>query len=180
MSSPSQFVFVIAIYPNTRGIAFVVFEGPNSLIDWGTRGARHSRNPMRILEAVTSLFESYWPAILVIQDGSVFESRRSERLRTLNDAVAELAETRGVPIRSHSRAEVRDEFAHIGAHTKAAIADAISTRIPALGYHLPPPRKPWMSEHARMGVFDAAALALTFFAQAGRNLGGANGDLMSL
>ncbi len=179
MSSRSQFVFVIGVYPNTRGMAFVVFEGPGSLVDWGTRGARHNRNPVRILEAVTSLFESYRPAILVIQDLSVFKSRRSERLRILNDAMAELAETRGVPISSHSRTEVRDVFAHIGAYTKEAMADAISARVPALGYHLPPPRKPWMSEHARMGVFDAAALALTFFAKAGLNLGGANDDLVS-
>ena len=27
----------------------------------------------------------------------------------------------------------------------------------------PPPRKPWMSEDRRMGLFDAAALALVFF-----------------
>jgi hypothetical protein len=33
--------------------------------------------------------------------------------------------------------------------------------------HVPPPRKPWKSEDARMGLFDAAALALVFFQKAG-------------
>jgi hypothetical protein len=35
--------------------------------------------------------------------------------------------------------------------------------IPAFERYVPPPRKPWKSEDARMGIFDAAALALTFF-----------------
>jgi hypothetical protein len=47
--------------------------------------------------------------------------------------------------------------------TKEAIVNAVAEEIPALRRHIPPPRKPWTSEHARMGVFDAAALALTFF-----------------
>ncbi|MGY4282682.1 hypothetical protein ACVWXO_001902 [Bradyrhizobium sp. LM2.7] len=40
-----------------------------------------------------------------------------------------------------------------------AVFGAIAKRIPALMLYLPPARKPWMSEDARMGVFDAAALA---------------------
>jgi hypothetical protein len=39
----------------------------------------------------------------------------------------------------------------------------LERRFFALGRFLPPPRKLWKSEDARMGIFDAAALALTFF-----------------
>jgi hypothetical protein len=43
---------------------------------------------------------------------------------------------------------------------------ARAKHIPAFERHVPPPRKPWMSEDARMGLFDAAALALIFFQKA--------------
>jgi hypothetical protein len=47
--------------------------------------------------------------------------------------------------------------------TKHKIAEAIAKHIPALDLYVPPARKPWMSENARMGIFDAAALAWLFF-----------------
>jgi hypothetical protein len=39
----------------------------------------------------------------------------------------------------------------------------IAKRMPAFEPFQPAPRKPWQSEDARMGIFDAAALALTFY-----------------
>jgi len=51
----------------------------------------------------------------------------------------------------------------IGVTNKRQLAEAIAARIPAFERYLPPPRKPWMSEDSRMNLFDAAALALTFF-----------------
>jgi len=46
--------------------------------------------------------------------------------------------------------------------TKDTIAAAIAKHIPAFERFLPPPRKLWKSEDARMGIFDAAALASRF------------------
>jgi hypothetical protein len=47
--------------------------------------------------------------------------------------------------------------------TKHRIAEMIAKHIPALNLYVPPARKSWMSEDARMGIFDAAALAWMFF-----------------
>ena len=47
------------------------------------------------------------------------------------------------------------------------MAELIAQRIPAFERYVPPPRKPWMSEDARMGLFDAAGLGLVFFERAG-------------
>jgi|SRR5690348_15036174 hypothetical protein len=44
-----------------------------------------------------------------------------------------------------------------------ARAQFIASHIPVFQPLLPPPRKIWNSEDARMSIFDAAALALTFF-----------------
>jgi len=166
MSVRSEFAFVLGVYPNARGIAFVIFEGPGCLIDWGMRGARRHGHD-QLVDAVARLVDQYWPPIIVLQDMSTFGTRRSERIRSLNEAIKRYAEERGVPVSCHSRTEVHAAFASVNARTKAAIAAAIAARVPALERHLPPPRKPWMSEHASMGIFDAAALALTFLSNAG-------------
>jgi hypothetical protein len=47
--------------------------------------------------------------------------------------------------------------------TKHRLAETIARRIPGLQLYVPPVRKPWMSEDARMGIFDAAALASVYF-----------------
>jgi len=73
------------------------------------------------------------------------------------------AESYGLPVRFFSRNDVRRRFAYLQTVSKDTIAAAIAKRIPTLGRFLPPPRKLWKSEDARMGIFDAAALALTFF-----------------
>ena len=59
-------------------------------------------------------------------------------------------------------------FAHLGSSNKQTLAELIAKHIPAFERYIPPPRKPWMSEDRRMGIFDAAALALVFF----QNVGG--------
>jgi hypothetical protein len=43
----------------------------------------------------------------------------------------------------------------------------IAKHIPAFERYIPPPRKPWMSEDPRMGLFDAVALGLVFFQEQG-------------
>jgi len=163
MNVRTHYSFVVAIYPNSRGLAFVVFEGAMSIVDWGVRGARYKHSHRRYLTALMDLLERYQPAILVLQDMSSVGTHRAQRIQNLNEAIMEFAENRDIPVRSYSRARVREAFALPEPATKEAIAEAIAKHIPAFERHIPPPRKPWTSEHARMGLFDAAALALTFY-----------------
>ena len=79
----------------------------------------------------------------------------------------ELAIDQGMAVFSYSRTRVRELFASHGATTKHAIAEIIAKHVPAFERYLPPPRKLWMSEDSRMSLFDAAALALTFFQESG-------------
>jgi hypothetical protein len=51
----------------------------------------------------------------------------------------------------------------LSAVTRYARAQFIASHIPVFRPLLPPPRKIWNSEDARMSIFDAAALVLTFF-----------------
>jgi hypothetical protein len=143
----------------------VVFEGTQSIVDWGIRGARNGHCPEQYLAAVAALLEAYRPAVLVVQDMTPAGTQRAPRIRTLNAAIRRLAEDCSIRVHSYSRAQVRLAFAPLAAPTKEAIAASVAKTIPSFRRYLPPHRKPWMSEHARMGLFDAAALALTFIWQ---------------
>ena len=55
-----------------------------------------------------------------------------------------------------------------GLTAKREIAQSIAQEIPELEPRLPPVRRIWMSEDARMNIFDAVALGMTFFHTKGK------------
>ena len=159
----SQEKRVLAIDPSTRGFGFAVLEGPERLIDWGVKEARDNKR-VKCLEQIEKLMEHYQPDSIVVEDAEAKGSRRCRRVRELISAILKLTSTRGIKSRSFSRRAVRKAFSQHGASTKHEIATAIADRFPdELGPRLPPLRKPWMTEDHRMSIFDATALALTFF-----------------
>jgi hypothetical protein len=161
MTSGSSDTRVLAIAPYRRGIAFAVLEGPARVIDWGARG---TQAPLReVVRQVGGLIEQYDPAALVLEGPLRQKSRRSARARELIKAAAALARRRKIEVRHRSRAQIRTEFSSMGAVTKQEIAIAVAVTLPPLAPLVPPRRKPWMSEHSRMSVFEAAALALASF-----------------
>jgi len=166
MNTLKRYEFVLAIYPSARGIAFTLFEGPLSPIDWGTRRARGQRGNNRCLRIIDALLIRYRPDVVVLQDTSPKGTHRSRRVTSLNAAIGELAERHSISVYAYSRAEVRLAFGHLAFTSKHAIAEAIAKHIPAFERYLPPRRKLWMSEDSRMWVIDAAMLALTFFQSA--------------
>jgi len=151
---------VLAIFPSTKGFGYSVFEGPTSLVDWGVKVARGDRKNAQSLQRVRELVAFYRPDVLVLEDYDGRGSRRAKRIEQLIDAIAACAEKERVATASFSRAEVRDCFSLTA---KRQIAEAIARDFPELEPRLPPVRKIWMSEDARMNIFDAAALAMTFF-----------------
>jgi len=169
MNVPRRYAFVLAIYVNTRGFAFVLFEGSLAPVDWSVRELRGPRKQARCLARIVTLLDQFLPDVLVLQDTSA--TLRARRITELNEAIAALAEARGLPVYVYSRDKVREAFAHFGVNNKQALAEIIAKHIPAFERYVPPPRKPWKSEDARMGIFDAAALALTFFHANGQTSG---------
>ena len=166
MKGRKRYNLVLAVYPSARGFAFVVFEGPLSPVDWSVREIRGRHKNQKCLIGIAALFVRFQPEALVLQDMSAAGTRRACRLRELNATIAELAGERGVPVFTYSRAQVQEAFEPFGFTSKRVIAEAIAKHIPVFDRYLPPVRKPWMSEDARMALFDAVALALTFFQSA--------------
>lgn len=160
----NRHTLVLGIYPNARGFAFVLFEGSLSPCDWGVfRPHQRQHLNKRCLQRFERLFNRYEPDAIVLQDMSSDGTLRVRRIRRLNEMMAALAESKSARVAMYSRVEVRTRFGGEGFTTKQAIAEAIASRIPMLERFVPPPRKPWNTEHPRMGLFDAAALVLTFY-----------------
>ena len=158
-----RYDLVLAIHFQSRGFAFALFEGWLAPVDWGVDDARGADKNARSLTRIASLLALHTPDVLVLQDMSERGTLRAQRIQELNGRAAELADQRGMLVRTYSRAQVVEHFEELGAVTKQRIAETIAKHIPALNLYVPPTRKPWMSEDARMGIFDAAALAWLFF-----------------
>lgn len=85
------------------------------------------------------------------------------RVKRIHKAIAKPVSDVGAKLAIVSRRDVRIAFAQFGAINKQDIADAIGRRIEALSIRVPPPRKKWEGEDKRMGLFDAASRALTYY-----------------
>jgi hypothetical protein len=176
MTWSSRYELVIAIYLNSRGFAFVRFKRlltarDWNIVDWSIVEARGNKRE-KIVTRVDSWFDLFardMPHTVVLQDMSQAGTHRPHRIRHLNEAITKVAERYGLPTAFVSRSEVRQRFSYLRSVTKDTIAAAIAENIPAFKRFLPLPRKPWKSEDARMGIFDATALALTFFARGQSN-----------
>jgi hypothetical protein len=151
---------VLCVYPSAKGFGFAVFEGPRSLVDWGVKGVHGEKKNAQSIRKMRELLDFYRPDVLVTENYRGGGSRRGSRIRQLIDAITVLAAKERAAIASFSRAEVRDNF---GLTSKRRIAEAITRDFPELEPRLPPVRRIWMSEDARMNIFDAAALGMTFF-----------------
>ena len=155
---------VLAIQPTTQGFGYVVCEGPQRLIEWGTKTVdRTQKNPDSIRKAL-ALVDWHKPDTLVFENTTHASARRSKRVERLLYIVAKKVPAHGAAAGRYSRADVKRAFAKVNAETKHEISFSFFFFFPELKQQLPQKRKPWESESPQMSVFDAAALAITYYA----------------
>lgn len=154
---------VLAIYPTTSGIAFALMKSPLAPIDWGIKGAQSPNKNALMLERVAALLHANQPDVVLLEDPTSPRLRRAPRIERLTRAIETLARDEAIDVHRYPRSAVQECFSQFGARTRYEIAVTIATRISAFERFLPPRRKLWMSEDARMGIFRAAALALTYY-----------------
>jgi hypothetical protein len=159
---------VLSLYLFQRGLAFVLFEGPESPFDWGVKEIKGKKKSTRTLTEIKRLIDRYRPEVLIIEDTGK-NAPRTSRIRKLYRMLLHLAEAEYVDMHLCAKTEVQACFAEVGARTKYEIARAIATRIPAFSHRMPPLRRLWMDADPRQSLFDAAALGLTYFARGVRS-----------
>lgn len=156
---------VLAIDPTHRGFGYVIFEGSERLIDWGVRHVQGAKNKASVA-AAGELISHYRPQIMILEDVTARDCLRRQRVRELVDALDRYGRERGLSVRKLAQARVKKTFSPLGIRNKGQMAPFIAAKFPELAPWVPPERKPWMSEDLKMAIFDAAALALAFFARA--------------
>lgn len=157
--------YVLALYPAAPGIAYVLFESPLSLVDWGMSSAKGADKNEQCLAHVKKLVDQYVPDVIVIEDTDLKGSRRDKRIRALYRSIQTFAGLSNIDVARFGRAKMLATFAHIGAETKHARSQAVAEWLPDLSHRLPRERKGWMSEDYRTALFEAASLGLTFYRQ---------------
>ena len=162
-TSDIRFLRVLSIDPSPSGFGYVVMEEPQDVIDYGTKTVKGDKN-FQSLKRVQELIKYTCPHVIVVEDINKKSTQRRERTRRLIRDITKLASAHNIFVRSVSRLEVKAMFSQSDAFNKDQIASAIAAQFPELEPHLPSPRKPWMPEDTRMSIFDAASLALVFYA----------------
>jgi Holliday junction resolvasome RuvABC endonuclease subunit len=157
---------ILAVHPTARGVGWALFEGPLAPMDWAVV---RSTDNAKCLERIEGLLARYSPEAIVLEDFERRRRKRIERVQRLARAIVQLASNRGTEACVYSRAVVRTCFASVGARTRYEIAHAIAAHLDAFRHRMPPIRRAWMSQDARLSIFDAASLALTHFAVRGKS-----------
>lgn len=155
---------VMAFYPNALGFAYVIFEGsPYGPVDWSICEVLREDRRAFCVRRISALIDRYRLDAVVLRCAG----EGGAAYAVLVEAVEALAASKGIGTVKVSRTDIRQAFAHLRRPTRYAIAQTISQRIPIFAPLLPPVRKIWNGENRRMGLFDAAALAMTYFGEAG-------------
>jgi hypothetical protein len=168
---------VLALNVHPRSFGFVVFHGPNKILDWGIRSFRSGVNVVKIPSArkFLALLDEFSPSAIVIREP---DAGRSAKKTKMLITIERQARSRRVPVRFVSRRNVNRAF--VGFETnKYEVASALAKQFPSLASRLPPKRKCWQSEDYRMGIFDAAASGIAYFVRYGKRLPPRSGDDLS-
>jgi hypothetical protein len=165
MNKPSRKVHdrVLALHPTTTGFGWALFEAPLAPVDWGTVRVPKDRNA-GCLSRIEEIIARLHPTEIVLESFEGNGVRRSARIRRLYRSIISLAAVNGIGARIFSREAIAKTFSSLGTPSRFEIAAAIASHIAAFEHLLPPRRKIWLPENPRMALFNAAALAMTYFA----------------
>ncbi|ESZ51714.1 hypothetical protein X731_03820 [Mesorhizobium sp. L2C054A000] len=109
------------------------------------------------------LIERFGPDAVILEQMEIEGSPRSSRTRAVNGYLVAYIQGYGLPLFQYSATEVRGTFSYLPQLTKDTIAAEIGRLTPAFTRLVPPRRRAWMSENAKMGLFDAAGLVMTHY-----------------
>jgi hypothetical protein len=154
---------VLALDVHPQSFGFVVFEGPNQILDWGVRSFRAGVNAVKIPAATRflALLDEFRPSAVVIGERL---ARKTAKQAKMLATIRRQARYRGILVRCISRGDVNRAFVGFESN-KYEVASVLARQFPDLALRLPPRRKCWQSEDYRMGIFDAAAVGVAYFAR---------------
>ena len=150
---------ILALDLHPRSFGYVVVESPSRLLDWGVCSDRrkHGAADVIVRKRLKRLLDLWRPAALVLHNLVKKSRRPNQKKDGLTEWIVAEAKSRRIMV----HAPVKSSADYQGKNlTKYENARRVAERFPVLTRALPPKRKAWESEHYRMSIFTAAALAM--------------------
>ena len=155
--------FTLAVHPTSRGMGWIIFEGPFSPHDWGHATARKGDKNATCLSYIEKLLARFSPETIVLEAFEKQRSSRADRICRLGRAIVALALEMRIDVAIYTRADIKGCFVSVGASTRQQIAEAVARQFVPLRHRVPKARKAWEADPPRMALFNAAALVLTHY-----------------
>lgn len=155
---------VLTLDLRSSRFGYVVFEGPHTLLDWGTRTYREEGRSS-LDWRLKNIQSSFAPSVILARQ--ITDRHRFTRLmsRRAFHSLRVFAKRVLISVHLIDESQLRGFFSSEKKVNKHDIARMVADRLPELSWRLPPKRKPWQSEPARQSIFDAASLGVFYFAQ---------------
>lgn len=150
---------LIGLDVRPRSFAFIVLEG-SIVLDCGSRSCGRKDSRSCLGQRLQRILETYTPSLIAMRSHRAMRTSAAGRRKALAGILRAAARKSRVAIVDVNPSALRDYFRLHDARTKYEIAQAVAILLPELAWKLPPQRKVWQSEHHRMSIFDAAAVAL--------------------
>src|SRR5882672_655611 len=155
---------ILTVSLSSRGFGYAVME-ENTLVDYGKKGINKDKNAWS-LDHIGKVIARNQPNVLVLQDVNAKGTHRAPRIKALHRKVVVLAKKRKIKVVKISGTELRRVLLGNETGTKQEMAEVLAKQFPdELASRLPPERKLWKSEDARMDIFEAVGLAVVFRAK---------------
>ena len=148
-----RYDFVMAVFPNARGIAYVVFEGPQSPVDWGMSDPRGDTRKDKAVRYVATLLDRYMPRVLITQGSCRHPGGARAPIQASSKHWKSLQRTKGVPNVQFSSQQLRQSFGFLGSPTRYAIVEAIARAHPAIRAVCPASQKDLEDRGRTDGVY---------------------------
>lgn len=160
MNHTAEQIRTLAVSLSSRGFGYAVMEGNSTLILYGKKVFDDDKNT-RSLAHIDKLIVQNQPDVLVLHDVNAKSSHRAPRIKALHRKVIALAKRHNLKVVKIAGIELRSKLLGNPKGTKQAMAELLAKQFPdELASRLPPKRRDWMSEDARMDIFEAVALVV--------------------
>ncbi len=150
---------ILALDLHPRSFGYVVVENSSRLLDWGVSSYRGKHDAANVLvcKRMRQLLDLWRPAALVLHNPVKKSRRPNQKKDGLTERIVAEAKSRRIIVRApvKSSADYQGKIL-----TKYENARRVAEHFPVLTRELPPKRQIWQSEHYRMSIFTAAALAM--------------------
>src|SRR5713226_5112328 len=109
MTDQSDEKRLLALDVHPRSFGFVVFEGPNRMLDWGVRSFRSGANAVKIPASTKflALLDEFRPSAVVIGERLTGKTARQTKMLA---TIERQARGRRIPVRRISRRDVNRAF----------------------------------------------------------------------